>query len=69
MTIFYYVAKFSRMNSTTRYLKAFLQEDLKNKMVFLGGPPHVGKTTLANELVKSESANYNWDDLFSKSII
>ena len=57
------------MNNTTRYLKPFIQEDLKNKMVFLGGPRQVGKTTLAKELIKSESAYYNWDDLASRSII
>ncbi|MFZ3228601.1 MAG: hypothetical protein WA160_00225 [Pseudobdellovibrio sp.] len=35
------------MNITTRYLKTLIQKDLKNKMVFLGGPRQVGKTTLA----------------------
>jgi uncharacterized protein len=31
----------------TRYIKKPLKDDLKNKMVFIGGPRQVGKTTFA----------------------
>ena len=34
----------------SRYLEPAIQEDLKQKMVFLGGPRQVGKTTLALQL-------------------
>jgi len=46
-----------------RYLEPSIQEDVKQKMVFLGGPRQVGKTTLAH-LVASRFPpfNYlNWD--------
>jgi predicted AAA+ superfamily ATPase len=41
-----------------------IQKDLQKKMVFLGGPRQVGKTTLAKALLRSQesSSNYfNWD--------
>lgn len=43
-----------------RYLKSQIQNDLKEKMVFLAGPRQVGKTTLSKAVCK----NYeylNWD--------
>jgi len=44
----------------------FLIKDLDKKMVFLGGPRQVGKTTLAQSLLKDYSdghpAYFNWDD-------
>jgi predicted AAA+ superfamily ATPase len=49
-----------------RYLSEEIREDLKTKMVFVGGPRQVGKTTLALELLGStsntHSAYMNWDD-------
>jgi predicted AAA+ superfamily ATPase len=33
-----------------RYLQKYIKDDLKNKMVFIGGPRQVGKTTLALSL-------------------
>lgn len=48
----------------TRYLVEPIVEDLKAKMVFVGGPRQVGKTTLARELVAAhfkETAYFNWD--------
>jgi uncharacterized protein len=49
----------------TRYLELHIKDDLKTKMVFLGGPRHVGKTTLAQGLVKNykdgHPAYLNWD--------
>jgi hypothetical protein len=48
-----------------RYLTEFVIEDLAEKMVFVGGPRQVGKTTLARELVANyfqHSGYYNWDN-------
>ncbi len=45
-----------------RYLKKQLTEDLVRKMVFLGGPRQVGKTTLALEVLGKDTRGYlNWD--------
>ena len=48
-----------------RYLFAPIKDDLKQKMVFVGGPRQVGKTTLALSFLKSVSHKYpaylNWD--------
>ena len=47
-----------------RYLVESIVEDLKAKMVIVGGPRQVGKTTLARELVAAhfkETAYFNWD--------
>jgi uncharacterized protein len=49
----------------TRYLDPFIRADLKKKMVFLGGPRQVGKTTLAQSLISAyrdgHPAYLNWD--------
>ena len=48
-----------------RYLTKYVLEDLTDKMVFIGGPRQVGKTTLAQELVSNhfqQSGYYNWDN-------
>ena len=47
-----------------RYLAGPITEDLREKMVFVGGPRQVGKTTLARNLIGSrfrETAYFNWD--------
>ncbi len=45
-----------------RYLSKQILSDLEKKMVFLGGPRQVGKTTLANSLLPKEKTGYlNWD--------
>lgn len=46
-----------------RALEPLIREDLKRKMVFLGGPRQVGKTTLAKHLLAQEGAGryFNWD--------
>ncbi len=54
------------MHGTHRYLQTHIERDLKEKMVFLGGPRQVGKTTLAFHLLKStydaeHPAYLNWD--------
>ena len=50
-----------------RYLSPFIKQDLKKKMVFLGGPRQVGKTTLGLTFLKpSDTKNpayLNWDIL------
>ena len=49
-----------------RYLEEFIKEDLKTKMVFIGGPRQVGKTTLAQGLLRNyrdgHPAYLNWDN-------
>jgi predicted AAA+ superfamily ATPase len=49
----------------TRYLVKPILKDLSHKMVFLGGPRQVGKTTLAQGLLKNYAdghpAYLNWD--------
>lgn len=51
-----------------RYLSLLIKEDLEEKMVFLGGPRQVGKTTLAQKMIKNYQdqhpayLNYDFDD-------
>lgn len=47
-----------------RYLTPWITQDLKRKMVFLGGPRQCGKTTLAQSITKEvkNSIYLNWDD-------
>ena len=53
------------MTVKARYLTKNIREDLKEKMVFLGGPRQVGKTTAARNLIARnyKSSYYNWDKL------
>lgn len=56
-----------------RYLYELIKEDLKKKMVFIGGPRQVGKTTLSQQFLKNyhdkHPAYLNWDsDLHRKKI-
>lgn len=45
-----------------RYLEPFVRKDLAKKMVFLGGPRQVGKTTLARAILgRAEERYFNWD--------
>jgi AAA+ ATPase superfamily predicted ATPase len=45
-----------------RYLEAQVRRDLARKMVFVGGPRQVGKTTLARAILGRSAAGYmNWD--------
>jgi len=48
----------------SRSVTDFIREDLGKKMVFLGGPRQVGKTTLARNLADEEPNNvyFNWDN-------
>jgi predicted AAA+ superfamily ATPase len=48
-----------------RYLTSPVLEDLSQKMVFIGGPRQVGKTTFAREIVSRHfkaEAYFNWDN-------
>ena len=48
-----------------RYLRPVITSDLKNKMVFIGGPRQVGKTTLAQYIGDKDYKKYtylNWDN-------
>lgn len=44
-----------------RYLIPQIKHDLPRKMVFVGGPRQVGKTTLAKSLLKDKKGYLNWD--------
>ena len=46
-----------------RYLKSSVLQDLKEKMVFIGGPRQVGKTTLARQIFKAKNSYLNWDNV------
>jgi len=47
-----------------RYLTPYIIKDLQKKMVFVGGPRQVGKTTLAKKILDAHSSTgryFNWD--------
>lgn len=47
-----------------RYIERYILEDLKKKMVFVGGPRQVGKTTLAKAILDKDYPDgryLNWD--------
>ncbi|MGE3919961.1 MAG: AAA family ATPase [Gammaproteobacteria bacterium] len=46
-----------------RYLAEHVEKDLSRKMVFVGGPRQVGKTTLAKTLLGNDKGYLNWDIL------
>jgi len=45
----------------TRYLQNQVCSDLEKKMVFVGGPRQVGKTTLARNILTDQRGYLNWD--------
>lgn len=57
----------------SRYLKPVIREFLKKKMVFLGGPRQVGKTTLCLSFLKPPDthnpAYLNWDSVTIKPLL
>jgi hypothetical protein len=55
-----------------RYLTKYILDDLKDKMVFLGGPRQVGKTTLCRSFVGTHFKNpayFNWDNRADRKAI
>lgn len=56
-----------------RVYRPLIRKDLENKMVFIGGPRQVGKTTLATSLLKGfkpgHPAYLNWDNELSRKIV
>jgi len=44
-----------------RYLSKQIQQDLARKMVFVGGPRQVGKTTLSKNFLIDQKGYLNWD--------
>ncbi len=44
-----------------RYLAAQISQDLSKKMVFVGGPRQIGKTTLAKSFLTNNAGYLNWD--------
>jgi uncharacterized protein len=49
----------------SRYIEPYIQNDLSKKMVFIGGPRQVGKTTMARNLLQKVDADgiyFNWDN-------
>ncbi len=55
-----------------RYLEKAVSEDLAEKMVFVGGPRQVGKTTLALRLLHGDEthpAYLNWDNPSSRKML
>lgn len=49
------------MDYQSRYISNQIRKDLERKMVFVGGPRQVGKTTLAKHLLTESSGYLNWD--------
>jgi uncharacterized protein len=56
-----------------RYLQKDVRDDLSEKMVFVGGPRQVGKTTLALQLLggagERHPAYLNWDDVRTRRML
>ena len=61
------------MDIKDRYLTTHIKDFLANRMVFIGGPRQVGKTTLGLSFLqppnRHNSAYLNWDDLHSRDLI
>lgn len=58
------------MSYKVRYLTQQVIKDLQKKMVFVGGPRQVGKTTLAKHLIADNLHGYlNWDNPAHKEAI
>lgn len=55
-----------------RYLSPYIVDDLKDKMVFVGGPRQIGKTTLCKNFVAASFKKYayfNWDNRADRKAI
>lgn len=69
MSIFDIYPKCTYSSNMDRYLKNPVLEDLKKKMVFIGGPRQVGKTTLSLDLAPKKHRYLNWDILKDREFI
>jgi len=60
-------------NIIDRYIKKSVTSDLESKMVFVGGPRQVGKTTFALTFLPGQNINHpaylNWDDVPNRSAL
>ena len=58
-------------NIIDRYIKKSVTHDLESRMVFVGGPRQVGKTTFALTFLPGQNINHpgylNWDDVSDRS--
>src|SRR3990172_5501706 len=63
--------KVEDMDKLNRYLEKPVFQDLEHKMVFLGGPRQVGKTTMAKMVASrfGTSSYLNWDSLGHRKAI
>lgn len=63
-------AKVNIMKLIKRYLCPQIASDLERKMVFIGGPRQVGKTTMAKQFLEPNSRGYlNWDNTQHRELI
>jgi len=53
----------------SRTLKTYLARDLDRKIVMIGGPRQVGKTTLAKTFINNDQQYLTWDDLSDRKLI
>jgi predicted AAA+ superfamily ATPase len=53
----------------TRTITSKISEDLKEKMVLIGGPRQVGKTTLAKQFLTRDEQYFSWDDLEQRALL
>lgn len=64
--------KISQYIAMNRYIHDAVVADLRKKMVFIGGPRQVGKTTMALEILDGDEqhpAYFNWDFADDKKIL
>jgi len=59
----------SAISRYPRYLQPSVEDDLARKMVFLGGPRQVGKTSLGKQLIPDANAYLNWDVAAHRALI
>lgn len=52
-----------------RYLEKYIKKDLSSKMVFIGGPRQVGKTTLSQRIAPKNSVYINWDVIKDRQFV
>lgn len=58
------------MKIEKRYLYSQIECDLNRKMVFMGGPRQVGKTTLSKQFLNKDKTGYlNWDNTLHREMI